>query len=71
MMKGTTAMLDLNLNELENFTDEELILLEEMGEMIEEMSQEEYDTFVEMVEIMAQKKKEKMIFMTDRSDFYH
>ena len=57
-------MLDLNLNELENFTDEELILLEEM-------SQEEYDTFVEMVEIMAQKKKEKMIFMTDRSDFYH
>lgn len=71
MMRGTTDMLDLNLNELENFTDEELILLEEMGEMLEEMSQEEIDDFVEMIEIMGKKKKEKMIFMTDRSDFYH
>jgi len=64
-------MLDLNLNELENFTDEELILLEEMGEMLEEMSQEEIDDFVEMIEIMGKKKKEKMIVMPDRSDFYH
>lgn len=71
MMKGTTAMLDLNLNELENFTDEELILLEEMGEMLEEMSQEEIDDFVEMIEIMGKKKKEKMIVMSDRSEFYH
>ena len=64
-------MLDLNLNELENFTDEELILLEEMGEMLEEMSQEEIDDFVEMIEIMGKKKKEKMLVMPDRSDFYH
>jgi|LakMenE01Jun11ns_1017448.scaffolds.fasta_scaffold9955214_10 hypothetical protein len=64
-------MLDLNLSELENFTDEELILLEEMGEMLEEMSQEEIDDFVEMIEIMGKKKKEKMIVMPDRSDFYH
>ena len=71
MMKGTTAMLDSNLNELENFTDEELILLEEMGEMLEEMSQEEIDDFVEMIEIMGKKKKEKMIVMSDRSEFYH
>jgi hypothetical protein len=70
-MRGTTDMLDLNLNELENFTDEELILLEEMGEMLEEMSQEEIDDFVEMIEIMGKKKKEKMIVMPDRSDFYH
>ncbi len=71
MMRGTTDMLDLNLSELENFTDEELILLEEMGEMLEEMSQEEIDDFVEMIEIMGKKKKEKMIVMPDRSDFYH
>jgi predicted HAD superfamily phosphohydrolase len=64
-------MLDLNLSELENFTDEELILLEEMGEMLEEMSQEEIDDFVEMIEIMGKKKKEKMLVMPDRSDFYH
>lgn len=64
-------MLDSNLNELENFTDEELILLEEMGEMLEEMSQEEIDDFVEMIEIMGKKKKEKMIVMSDRSEFYH
>jgi hypothetical protein len=70
-MRGTTDMLDLNLSELENFTDEELILLEEMGEMLEEMSQEEIDDFVEMIEIMGKKKKEKMIVMPDRSDFYH
>lgn len=71
MMKGTPNMSDLNLNELNHFTDEEIILLEEMCEMMQEMSQEEYDEFVAMVEVMGKKKKESNFLVVDASEFYH
>lgn len=71
MMKGTPSMSDLNLNELDHFSDEEIILLEEMSEMLAEMTQEEYDDFVAMVEIMGKKKKENNFLLVDRSEFYH
>lgn len=64
-------MSDLNLNELDHFSDEEIILLEEMSEMLAEMTQEEYDDFVAMVEIMGKKKKENNFLLVDRSEFYH
>lgn len=64
-------MSDLNLNEMDHFTDEEVILLEEMCEMMQEMSQEEYDDFVAMVEIMGKKKKESNFLLVDGSEFYH
>lgn len=71
MMKGTLSMSDLNLNELDHFSDEEIVLLEEMCEMMQEMTQEEYDDFVAMVEIMGKKKKENNFLLVDRSEFYH
>lgn len=71
MMKGTPSMSDLNLNELDHFSDEEIVLLEEMCEMMQEMTQEEYDDFVAMVEIMGKKKKENNFLLVDRSEFYH
>lgn len=71
MMKGTPNMSDLNLNELNHFSDEEIVLLEEMCEMMQEMTQEEYDDFVAMVEIMGKKKKESNFLLVDRSEFYH
>ncbi len=71
MMKGTPSMSDLNLNELDHFSDEEIVLLEEMSEMLAEMTQEEYDDFVAMVEIMGKKKKENNFLLVDRSEFYH
>jgi invasion protein IalB len=64
-------MSDLNLNELDHFSDEEIVLLEEMCEMMQEMTQEEYDDFVAMVEIMGKKKKENNFLLVDRSEFYH
>ena len=64
-------MSDLNLNELDHFSDEEIILLEEMSEMLAEMTQEEYDDFMAMVEIMGKKKKENNFLLVDRSEFYH
>jgi hypothetical protein len=64
-------MSDLNLNELDHFSDEEIVLLEEMSEMLAEMTQEEYDDFVAMVEIMGKKKKENIFLLVDRSEFYH
>lgn len=64
-------MSDLNLNELNHFSDEEIVLLEEMCEMMQEMTQEEYDDFVAMVEIMGKKKKESNFLLVDRSEFYH
>jgi hypothetical protein len=64
-------MSDLNLNELDHFSDEEIVLLEEMSEMLAEMTQEEYDDFVAMVEIMGKKKKENNFLLVDRSEFYH
>lgn len=64
-------MSDLNLNELDHFSDEEIVLLEEMSEMLEEMTQEEIDDFTRLVEVMGQaKKKNKFLFMDD-SPFYH
>ena len=64
-------MSDLNLNELDQFTDEEIVLLEEMSEIMEEMTPEEYDEFVTMVELMGRKKKENNFLMVDGSEFYH
>ena len=64
-------MSDLNLNELDHLSDEEIVLLEEMCEMMQEMTQEEYDDFVAMVEIMGKKKKENNFLLVDRSEFYH
>lgn len=64
-------MSDLNLNELNHFSDEEIVLLEEMCEMMQEMTQEEYDDFVAMVEIMGKKKKESNFLLVDKSEFYH
>lgn len=64
-------MLDLTLDELQSFTDEEVCMIEEMGEMIEEMSKEDLDEFLSMVEMMGKKKKEKSFLFMDRSDYYH
>ena len=64
-------MLDLTLDELKDFTDEEVCLIEEMGEMLEEMSADEIKDFVDMVELMGKKKKENSFLFVDRSEFYH
>ncbi|NBP01215.1 MAG: hypothetical protein EBU90_13960 [Proteobacteria bacterium] len=64
-------MLDLTLDDLKDFTDEEVCLIEEMGEMIEEMSKEELDDFLNMIELMGKKKKEKSFLFMDRSEYYH
>ena len=42
-----------------------------MCEMMQEMTQEEYDDFVAMFEIMGKKKKENNFLLVDRSEFYH
>jgi hypothetical protein len=70
-MKGTIYMLDLTLDKLKDFTDEEVCLIEEMGEMLEEMSADEIKDFVDMVELMGKKKKENNFLFVDRSEFYH
>jgi hypothetical protein len=70
-MKGTPSMSDLNLSELDHFSDEEIVLLKEMCEMMQEMSQEEYDEFVAMVELMGEAKKKKGFLSMDNSSFYH
>jgi len=64
-------MLDLTLDKLKDFTDEEVCLIEEMGEMLEEMSADEIKDFVDMVELMGKKKKENNFLFVDRSEFYH
>ena len=71
MMKGTPSMSDLNLNELDHFSDEEIVLLEEMSEMLAEMTQEEIDDFTKMVELMGEAKKKKGFLSMDSSSFYH
>lgn len=64
-------MLDLNSPELDIFSDEEIILLEEMTEMLEEMSPEQIDEFVAMVETMGKAKKENKSLFVDNSEYYH
>ena len=64
-------MSDLNLNELDHFSDEEIVLLEEMSEMLAEMTQEEIDDFTKMVELMGEAKKKKGFLSMDSSSFYH
>lgn len=71
MMKGIMGMLDLTLDELEGFTDEEVCLIEEMSEMLEDMDSKEIQDFIKMVETMGKAKKKSKFLLMDNSSFYH
>lgn len=64
-------MLDLNLSDLARFTDEEIYMLEEMAEMLDEMTAEEIQDFLNMIEVMGKKKREKVFLSSDTSEYYH
>jgi len=64
-------MSDSNSNELDFFSEEEICLIEEMGEMLEEMTEEEIDEFVVMAKSLGNLKKQNKSFVIDQSDYYH
>ena len=71
MMKGRPSMSDLNLSEMNHFTDEEIVLLEEMSEMLDDMTSDEVEDFIRMVEVMGEAKKKSNFLLMDSSSFYH
>ncbi len=71
MMKGRPSMSDLNLSEMNHFTDEEIVLLEEMSEMLDDMTSDEVEDFIRMVEVMGEAKKKINFLLMDSSSFYH
>lgn len=64
-------MSDLNLSEMDHFTDEEIVLLEEMSEMLDDMTSDEVEDFIKMVEVMGEAKKNSKFLLMDNSSFYH
>jgi hypothetical protein len=64
-------MSDLNLSEMNHFTDEEIVLLEEMSEMLDDMTSDEVEDFIRMVEVMGEAKKKINFLLMDSSSFYH
>jgi hypothetical protein len=56
---------------MNHFTDEEIVLLEEMSEMLDDMTSDEVEDFIRMVEVMGEAKKKSNFLLMDSSSFYH